>query len=69
MLSAENELHIQLTMSFFTQQILPDGSFVAVQDIILAGYNSSAITFPIKLTFSLLTKEFATNIALDSDAP
>lgn len=61
MLSAEKKLHIQLTMSFFTQQILPDGSFVAVQDIILlnhAGNNSSAITFPIKLKtvmFSLLT--------------
>lgn len=75
MLSAEKKLRIQLTMRFFTQQILPDGSFVAVREIICFNHarnDSSAITFPIKLLtvrFSLPTERFVTNVALDIDAP
>lgn len=71
MLSAEKKLHIQLTMSFFIQHILLDGSFVAVQE--MAPFNhagNASFTFPTNVVaalFSPLTKQFMTHIALYID--
>lgn len=65
-------LHIQLTMSFFTQQSLPDGSFMAVQEIVFfnqARNHTSAIIFPIKLMTAIMNKQSVTNTVLEADAP
>lgn len=71
MLSAEKKLHIQLTMSFFIQHILLDGSFVAVQEMTPFNHAGNAsFTFPTKVMavlFSPFTKQFMTHIALYID--